>query len=356
MRPASKLGFAALLLGLALGGCEDDLPKVTLIDHMRVLGARQEVVGDEMRATPKPGETAHLTWAVAFPDVETTEDELASFFIVCTAPTRYTGTPVCQEFIDAAQGRTTGLGFGFSQPPEGCDKQPNSTQTIAGIRLVCVTGSPQLNVPVARTVKGGRLVQGIICRNGIPQLDLESPTGASCRKKPSAKQSDFEEITVYGTVNVATKSSEENENPSIALAELSVRTSESSKPRPWNPAPADALPDLVRDCSKASSDVILPTNGYPVVIQVDYPEKAPHERDEDLVFSTYTTLGELSRRFTVFESTGEKVDAPDLTWELSEDERTELVGKPKLVRFYFTVVDGRGGFDVTARELCINRL
>jgi hypothetical protein len=346
----------ALLLGLAASGCEDDLPKVTLIDHLRVLGARQEVVGDEMRAIPKPGETAHLTWSVAYPDVETTDDQLASVFIVCTAPTRYTGTPVCQEFIDIAQGRQTGLGIGFSQPPEGCDVKANSTQTIAGIRIVCVTGTPQLNVPVAKTAKGGRLVQGIICRNGIPQIDLQSPTGASCRKKPGAKESDFEEITVYGTVNIATEPSEQNENPDIALADLSVRTSESSKPQPWTATPADALPDLVKDCSTASSDVILPTNGYPVVIQVDYPKQPASERTEDIVFSTYTTFGELSRRFTVFESSGAKVDAPDLTWELSEEERTDLVGNPKVVRFYFTVVDGRGGFDVTTRDLCINRL
>jgi hypothetical protein len=345
-----------LLLGLVLGGCDDDLPKVTLIEHMRVLGARQTVVGDEMRTTPKPGETAHLTWAMAFPDVETSDDELASVFIECTAPTRYTGTPVCQEFIDAAQGRATGLGLGFVQPPEGCDKKPNSTQTVAGLRLVCVTGTPQLDVPVAKTVKSGRLVQGIICRNGIPQIDLESPTGASCRRTPGVKESDFEDITVYGTVNIETKPSEQNLNPDIGLAELSIRTSKSSKARPWNLIPSELLPDLVEDCSTASDDLILPTNGYPEVIQVDYPKQPPSERTEDVVFSTYTTFGELSRRFTVFESTGEKVDAPDLTWELSEEERTALVGKPKLVRFYFTVVDGRGGFDVTTRELCINRL
>lgn len=356
MRRASKLGLAALLVGLALGGCQEDLPKVTFIEHMRALGARQTVVGDEKRATPKPGETARLTWAVAYPDLETTDDQLASFFIECTAPSRYTGTPVCQEFIDAAQGRTTGLGFGFAQPPEGCDTKPNSTQTLGGIRLVCVTGTPQLDVPVAKTTKSGRLVQGIICRNGIPQLDLESPTGASCERKRNVKSSDFEEVTVYGTVDIATKTSENNLNPSFDLADLSIRTSESSKPRPWNLTPPDELPDLERDCSTASSDVILPTNGYPVVIQIDYPKQPASERTEDIVFSTYTTLGELSRRFTVFESTGVKVDTPDLTWELSEEERSDLVGKPKLVRFYFTVVDGRGGFDITSRELCINRL
>lgn len=357
MQSSPKVWFVLIALGLAsvFSGCEDDLPKVTLIDHMRVLGARQSVIGDEMRAVPKPGETARMTWAMAYPDLDTTDDELASFFIDCTAPLRYTGTPVCQEFIDAAQGRTAGLGFGFSQPPVGCDVKPNSTQKIAGIRLVCVTGTPAIDVPVAKSVKTPRLVQGIICRNGIPQLDLESPTGASC--KPKSKSGDFEEITVYGTVNVATTAEEQNENPDIALADLSVRTSKSSNARPWNLTPVEMLPDLEQDCSTAPTGVVLPANGYPEVILIDYPKQtAAHERDEDIVFSTYATLGELSRRFTVFESSGPEIDVPDLTWELSEDERSKFAGKPKLVRFYFTVIDGRGGFDFTTRELCVNRL
>jgi hypothetical protein len=347
------LSFAIALLAL-LPACDDDLPKVTLIDHTRVLGARQSVIGAETRAIPKPGETVRMTWAMAYPDLETTDDELSSFFIDCTAPTRYTGTPVCQEFIDAAQGRTRGLGFGFSQPPKGCDVQPNSTQSIAGIRLVCVTGTPKIDVAIASSVKSPRLVQGIICRNGTPQLDLESPTGASCVPK---SKGEFEEITVYGTVNVQTKAEEANLNPDISLATMSVRTSESSLARPWNLTPVEALPDLQEDCSTAPTDVVLPTNGYPEVIVIDYPRQtAAHEKDEDIVFSTYATFGELSRRFTVFESSGEEVDAPDLTWKLSEDERSELVGEPKLVRFYFTVSDGRGGFDITTRELCVNRL
>jgi hypothetical protein len=347
------LSFALAVLAF-LPGCDDDLPKVTLIEHMRPLGARQSVIGDEQRAIPKPGETVRMTWAMAYPEVEATDDELSSFFIVCSAPVRYTGTPVCQEFIDAAQGRTRGLGFGFSQPPKGCDVQPNSTQTLAGIRIVCVTGTPTVDVAIATSLKTPRLVQGIICRNGTPQIDLSSPTGASCVPKSKAN---FEEITVYGQVNIQTKLEEANLNPDISLAKISVRTSESSTARSWNLTPPDELPALEKDCSTAPSDLVLPTNGYPEVIVIDYPRQtAAHEKDEDLVFSTYTTFGELSRRFTVIEKTGKEVEAPDLTWKLSEDERTQLVGKPKLVRFYFTVTDERGGFDITTRELCVNRL
>jgi hypothetical protein len=231
--------------------------------------------------------------------------------------------------------------------------KPNSTQTLAGIRLVCVTGTPKIDVPVAKSTKSPRLVQGIICRNGIPRLDLESPTGASCRPKPG--NDDFEEITVYGTVNLATKADEQNENPDIAKAKLRLRPTEFGEAMDWNPAPAEALPDLEEDCSTAP-DTVPTAPGFTGEVLIDYPKQtAPNERDEDIVFSTYATFGELSRRFTVFESSGMQVDAPKLTWKLSAEERTELVDKPKLVRFYFTVVDGRGGFDITTRELCVDR-
>jgi hypothetical protein len=350
-----RISTLMLVLAAVTAGCEDDLPKPTLIADMRVLGARQEVVGAESRSTPRPGETARLTWAMAYPDVAAKDDALASLFIVCTAPTRYTGTPVCQELVDVATGRSTGLGFSFGGLPTGCDVKPNSTQTVSGIRLQCVTGTPIVDVPIAKSIKTQRLVQGVICRNGTPRFDLSSPTGASCSQKPNTKEEDFESVTVYGTVDVATAQDDENGNPDLKLAMLSVRTSESSRARTWTTTPADALPKLERDC--ASSDAVLPTNGYPEVILIDYPKQPSSEGQEDLVFSSYATFGELSRRFTVIEGdTSLQVDAPDLTWELSEEERTELIGSPKLIRFFFTVLDGRGGFDITTRELCVNRL
>lgn len=348
------VGLLALVATLA--GCEEDVPKATLITHMRTLGARQEVVGDETRSNPKPGETARLTWAMAYPKLETSDDELASLFITCTAPTRFTGNPVCQELINLAQGRTTGLGFSFGGTPTGCDVRPNGSETTAGIRLTCVTGTPALDVIVTEEMKTPRLVQGIICRNGIPRFDLDSPTGASCQRKAGVSEKNFESITVYGTVTVATKNSEENLNPDADQIDLHLRTSESSSPRPWNPTPPEMLPELEDDCSTANRDVVLTSNGHPEVIQLDYPKQPSSERAEDLVFSTYATLGELSRRFTVIDGeTGREDKEPDLTWELSEEEREDLLGKPKLVRFFVTVIDSRGGFGVTARDLCVVR-
>jgi len=345
--------LAGLLLASSLG-CEEDLPKASLISHMRVLGARTEVIGDETRSTPRPGETARLTWSVAFPDYDISDDELSSLFLACTAPTRFTGTPVCQEIVDAATGRGRPIGF-LGTLPMGCDVRPNSVQMIAGIRIYCVTGTPELEVKIDPGVRSDRLIQGVVCRNGIPQFDTESPVGVSCIPKGGVDESDVESIAVYGTIGISRAGEPENKNPDLSRLSLGLRVEKSSRAVPWKPTPAEALPELIDDCSAADSSEVLSSNGYPGVIELSYPED-DESGEEDLVFSTYATYGDLSRRFTVIEAeTGRDPKEPDQTWELSEEERDELFGQPKLIRFFFTVVDGRGGFDVTTRELCVNR-
>ena len=356
MTRARTFGPAALLL-LSLTsvfGCEEDLPKASLVARMRVLGARTEVVGDEARSTPRPGETARLRWSVVFPDWETSQDELSSLFLACTQPNRFTGTPVCQEIVDAATGRGRPIGF-LGSLPRGCDVRPNSVQTVAGIRIYCKTGTPELEVKIDENVRTDRLIQGVICRNGLPQFDANSAVGVSCAANAGVDASEVEQIAVYGTIGISRDGEEENENPDLSRLELGLRVEKSSRAVPWKPTPAEEIPSLVEDCSTADPSVVLSSNGYPGVIELSYPEDS-ESADEDLVFSTYATYGDLSRRFTVIEAeSGRDPQEPDQTWELSEEERDELFGQPKLVRFFFTVMDGRGGFDITTRELCVNR-
>lgn len=352
-----RFAIAVGLLGAVCGalGCEDDLPKVTLISHMRVLGATTAVVGDESRTTPKPGETARMTWSVAYKSVGTTDDQLSSLFLSCTAPDRYTGTPVCQEFIDLASGRG-GPGFGFDAP-KSCDQKPDSSQTVLGIQLLCVSGTPRLDVKVAPNAKQKRLVQGIICRNGVPQFDLDSPTGATCRKNDGVSDKDFESIQVTGTIALELDESEENHNPDLSELELRIVPEGGDLDDDnaiWDPVPSEDLPALADDC--LTGNMVKTSDGHLRVIDIR-PGSGAREHGEDLVFSTYATLGELSHRFTVFyDNPDDEVDAPELTWELSKDQRDELLdAPPKLVRFFFTASDERGGFAVTSRELCVTR-
>jgi hypothetical protein len=344
----------AALLSCCVAGCDDDLPKVTLLSHMRILGARTEVDGDRSRSTPKPGESARMTWSVGFPDAAVGDDQLASLFLSCTAPDRYTGNPVCQEIIDAATGKRP-PGFGLDAPT-GCDVNPNSTQMVANIELICVTGTPTLDVKVPASAKQKRLVQGIICRNGVPQFDLSVPTGVSCRRNDGVSAHDFESISVSGMLAVQFEDTDENHNPNHELLEVSMRSDKAGTGRPWLPTPSEMLPALVEDCSSAPPGVIETNSGHTQVIEISYP-RDQLEDDEELVISTYATLGELSRRFTVIERepVPESEEPPDQTWELTEEQRDALLDKPTLVRFFFTMSDGRGGFDVTTREVCVAR-
>src|SRR5688572_20771284 len=57
-----------ITLTLALAaGCGPDFDPASLIERVRVLGARVEVADDPGRSSPRAGETATVTWLVTAP-------------------------------------------------------------------------------------------------------------------------------------------------------------------------------------------------------------------------------------------------------------------------------------------------
>jgi len=80
MRWAVLPEVAAILLALAVSACDQGLPHAWSIERTRVLGAKVEVIGDEARAWPLPGETARVTWLVVDPAEPA---PLGWAFIVC---------------------------------------------------------------------------------------------------------------------------------------------------------------------------------------------------------------------------------------------------------------------------------
>src|SRR5262245_47398400 len=133
-----------LLLGLlAAVGCEDELPRASLIQYMRVLGARSEVVGDPSRSNPHPGEAAQLTWDIAYPRLDEDDSRLQSMFLVCTAPVRFSGIPICQEIIDAAGSvseDTPPFGLGAGTGVLSCG---SPELKLVGDAVGCVDGTPK---------------------------------------------------------------------------------------------------------------------------------------------------------------------------------------------------------------------
>jgi hypothetical protein len=116
------------------------------------------------------------------------------------------------------------------------------------------------------------------------------------------------------------------------------------------------------DCLDAvSMDELLQSDGLDEVFSFAYPAKLREKHDgelETLELSAYATAGELERRFIVLEpdaKTSGGLLKDDWMWKMPKKER-ELVGKNgKLVRFFFTILDRKGGFDVTTRSLCIKK-
>src|SRR5262245_31510095 len=82
----------AALVALASSGCDDALTRVDLVANLRVLGARVEVEGAPKRATPAPGETAHVRWLA----VERQPDPpLGWAFAICAAAPPGASLPTC---------------------------------------------------------------------------------------------------------------------------------------------------------------------------------------------------------------------------------------------------------------------
>jgi len=344
---------------LAAVGCADDLPRASEIKHMRVLGAATEVQGDVTRSSPKPGETANVSWDMAFPDLAHDDSEIASLFVTCTAPTRFSGQPVCQELLDAAQGsHLTDVVKGVAglRNAQDCGAKPDQRIEAGPFSVTCVTGMPHSEVKVESSfTAGSKLIEGIICRNATPMIDAKDPSGVRCEPHKGVKASQVEAIPVYGTVPVQYKSSDVNHNPSLDAADFGFGEDALS----WPTLTADEATELADDCAAAAVDQqVLSTNGKDEQITIEYDADAREQHDgepEALEFSTYVTTGRLDRRFTVFASDAKPPLKETLKWSVSKELRDKLGDKSKLVRFYFTVLDHHGGYAIARRELCLGR-
>jgi hypothetical protein len=353
-----KRGFITLAFALAALGCDNDLPLASQIQHMRVLGASTSVMGDPARTTPKPGEKAKLSWSMVYPDTMVDDSGLRSIFFVCTAPTEYTGTPICQELLDIAKGGSISdiVADAMGKDAPDCEANPNRTYKLGPFTIVCVSGTPQLDVAIDKDTKAtARLVRGTICRNGMPQLDQKDPTGMSCKPLPETKVSEQENIAVYGTVPIEYNDEDRNHTPSIDALTLAFH----DPPLAWDETFEEPTPINDDNCADESKDRhVMHSDGFIelVTLMYDDAQREVHDGErEALEFSGYTTFGKLSRRFTVFASDAEAPLRSTFNWDLKPEERDTLNGKSKHVRFYFTILDHRGGFAITTRDLCIDR-
>ncbi|HEY0466395.1 MAG TPA: hypothetical protein VGC79_19430, partial [Polyangiaceae bacterium] len=128
----SLAGCALVLCG---AGCDDSLKSVSLIEELRVLGARVEVEADPSRSSPNPGERASLRFFVAAPSGEPMVSHALS---VCAVRLVNNGFPPCDSAPFASSLETDPstaepqLDF---QVPEGVDLRATPHAFASG--LIC---------------------------------------------------------------------------------------------------------------------------------------------------------------------------------------------------------------------------
>jgi hypothetical protein len=361
MRRARKLlgSSAWASLALALVACQNDLPKATSITHMRVLGSKVQVVGDETRATPAPGEQVQVSFLTVFPKSSQTSAQVKSLLIGCTAPTRFTGgIPLCQELVDAAMGNgqvDLASVLPLAKGRLHCSDLPLPFLQLGAVSLQCPSGDPlaQLVVP-GDFAAAQMLLLGVICERGDPFVDASDPLLFGCEHDSG------QTIRVNALVPVLHKGARANHNPSIDA--LSTRFDDGAWIAPPSvlPADGDCRASAEKDANKKAGQTLPERDPGNHVLDLSYDASARETIDgktpEDLELTVYSTAGEMERRFTLFDGSddGGKQHLLESSVEWAGPGVDAPIGSNgKLVRFFITLLDHRGGFDYATRALCL---
>jgi hypothetical protein len=295
--------------------------------------------------------------------------------ISCTAPDRFTGgLPLCQEFLDLVSSADEEVGDALSMAEAervSCDdarmlpgpwrNDPTVPVVVsfAGVTLQCINGPPEAEFGLAADFAAEQaLFLGVLCERGEAYVDPTDPTLFGCEDNE-----DGETLRIHGLIPVAQEPDEINHHPSLDAAELLFDGN------PWEPVdPSVPPPD--EDCEAfADDETVFVVDPLEHTIELRYDpgqrERGPDGELETLELSIYSTRPELERRFTLFEpdtplvqlASGEDALVATLTWDppsLPRD-RDAVPPLPEsvLVRFYLTVLDQRGGFDIATRAVCL---
>lgn len=306
-----RLAFLTLF---CLSACGTDFDPPWLITSTRVLGVQSTVVGDATRSAPRPGERVRLNVASFAPDAET---PAAYSLLVClTGGTSFGGLSPCAGApLAAVESRG-------AAPSIEVDIPANALETAAQYQLI-----------------------GIVCERGEVDLDLAGATPEDLlRTSFCTDESDPGEVFFFRSTLAEEEGNRlpEFEDGAVLLNESEwpegngTRSCSEGDGRP-RVAAAEEIEMGLEGFDDDDREVFRILRGDPVreIVQ-----------REALIFSAFATDGDLERQFSAIETDGET--GIRVSWTAPDEVPSE-----SLVRFFFAVRDGRGGFSSVQRELCV---
>ena len=287
-----------------LAGCGPTFDPASRIESTRVLGARIEVEGAPDRATPKPGETADVTWLVTSPDVT---PPLGWAFVVCP--------------------------LGTAVGSFGCLDMPLA-------RFDGTATPPRISIVVPSTAALGTatsvVVYGEICTGAgsTPHFDPQSGL-AGCTGGGHGTTVSLDFPLQLGD--------EANHNP---VADRAFT---------FDGAMWPALSATDDPCGQGPR-VAAGSRAHVIGATTEGTDREPYTAAamtrERLQISQFTTAGKLKSQFSFVETTDESpTTTVDVTWDAPEAAEVPATGAA--VTFTFVVRDDRGGADWTTRRLCV---
>jgi hypothetical protein len=305
------LGFAGALLG---AGCGPAFDPASLIKTTRVLGARVEVDGAPDRASPKPGESASVTWLITSPQGE---------------------PPLRWAFATCAPGNVGGqTDLGCESAPlalfEGTDPVPRISLAVPS--LAALAGSNSL------------IVYGEICSGAGSMPTFDPQNGI-----PGCTQGGGTTVSVVVPLQMG---DDANHNPAADRAftfdgQAWPALATGSDPCVSGPRTPAGTKDHIIGNTTLQSD----RESY-TMMEGSPPVAIPQR--ESLQISQFTTAGKLKSQFSFVEGTdANAATTVDATWEAPP--ATEIPAAGLAVTFTFVTRDNRGGTDWTTRAACVTQ-
>lgn len=316
MRRTSR---TVLLAGVLLGfvfGCGETVDPPYLVVKERFIGLTAEVVGDETRATPRPGETIAFRWTI----IDVDGDAPSTWAFQACEPAVTSGIPFCRE---------------------------DGAFMSADLELDPANGERAMEVTIPEDFAGGEiLVLGAACMGGV--LDV---TGLDFRDLPTPEEMCRGDEGL-GQIAFFTHPIEQSEMRSSrspvweAIRVGGVGWAESEITEGCQPG----LPSVVMGDDEVEIEMELAEGSREMFTYIDDETGMAVMETESIRITVLVTGGQLQRMFS---RSDEENPIPVVEWRPPREGDEPAFTGGDTVRFWFTARDLRGGYATTSRVICV---